>query len=42
MVDYKNFNFIGMIFDRYSQCPECGLFTFFGEWITPKEYFFNY
>ena len=30
-----------MIFDRYSQCPECRMFTFLGEWITPKEYFFK-
>lgn len=31
------FNQPSMIFDRYSQCPECRLFTFLGEWITPKD-----
>ncbi len=26
-----------MRYDRYTQCPDCGLFSFLGEWMTPKE-----
>ena len=33
----KNFINQGLRFDRFSLCPECEKYSFYGEWVTPKE-----